>query len=242
MGLGISTIRFTSRLYEPRRYSPRSGSPSAFWMICARSAPAEKPLPSPRNTMQRTSSSSAASASASYSSSCIVASNAFSFSGRFRAMLATPPVFSERMVSYKVSLLCRGPALWLRRGLLRAGSGPAFARSFFGLVHATAVGLGEEERAKTCYGADHGHIDADGERGAGGGQERGCDDRGERAAEDRADLVPHRCSRVADLGRKDLGIESGLRAVHQAKEDLADDKREHQRSRVPAVHERPEGE
>src|SRR5215208_1968684 len=202
MGLGISTIRFTSRLYEPRRYSPRSGSPSAFWMICARSAPAEKPRPSPRRTMQRTSSSSAASPSASYSSSCIVASKVFSFFGRFRAMVATPPIFSERMVSYKVALLRRRSVLRLRRGLLYAGA--TFARGFRGLIHAAAVGLGEEERTDPCDGADHGHVGADGERGAGGGQERGSDYRGERAAEDRADLVSHRGPRVADLGGKDL--------------------------------------
>src|SRR5215218_1153938 len=53
MGFSIPTIRFTSRLYVARRYSPRSGSPSASLTTCARSAPAEKPRPSPRNTMQR---------------------------------------------------------------------------------------------------------------------------------------------------------------------------------------------
>ncbi len=43
-------------------------------------------------------------------------------------------------------------------------------------------------------GADLAQIveGADGEGGAGSGEERGGYDRGERAAEDRADLVPHR--------------------------------------------------
>src|SRR5215210_26318 len=239
MGFRVSTIRFTSRLYVLRRYSPRSGSPSAPSMIWARSAPAEKPFPSPRTTMQRTS-SSAASPRSMYSSSCMVPSKAFSFFGRFRATFATPPPFSKRMFSYKVSLLCRISMLRLRRRLLHAGA--AFTRGFCGLIHASAVGLGEEERADPCYGADHGHVGADGERGAGGGQERGSDDRGQRAAEDRADLVPHRGPRVADLGREDLRVERGLRPVHHAQEDLGQNQREHERPGAPAVHERPEGE
>src|SRR5215212_5050967 len=170
MGFSIETIRFTRRLYVPRRYSPRSGSPSASLTICARSAPAEKPRPSPRRMMQRISSSSAACPRASKSSSCMAPSKAFSLSGRCREIVATPPFPSYTTVSYNLPPSKEPPSggageenatlLGLRRRRL------LFGLLFLILGHFPLVGLGDQIDREKGDGRHEEHVDGDRKRGA----------------------------------------------------------------------------
>ena len=68
----------------------------------ARSAPAQNPLPAPVTTMARTASSASQRAKASCSSRPMVGVYAFSRSGRFRVITATPSATSSR-ISRQVS-------------------------------------------------------------------------------------------------------------------------------------------